>query len=100
MDVLKEITDGLRKGDENAQDETEATDSASRQGRESHGSRDSYESTSKPSDEGPELERSGSSAGEPNGDDVHVCSFCETEFDAGRETCPECDARIVLRGAR
>jgi len=33
-------------------------------------------------------------------DDTHVCSFCETEFDADRRACPECDAEIVLRGER
>lgn len=32
--------------------------------------------------------------------DAHVCSFCETEFDAKRGVCPECGAEIVLRGDR
>lgn len=74
MDLLKDITDGLR-GD----DQTRRND-------------ESDPATTVPRDDG--------SAGEPGRDDEHVCSFCRTAFDADRRSCPECDAEIVLRGAR
>ncbi|MFC4553403.1 MULTISPECIES: hypothetical protein [Halorussus] len=33
-------------------------------------------------------------------DGEHVCAFCRATFDASRGDCPECSARIVLRGER
>ena len=90
MDVLKGITDGLRTGGDDAQDETDRTGGTGTHGR---------ESADGPSGEEPRLEGGGHEADELT-EDEHLCSFCETAFDAGRDTCPECDARIVLRGAR
>lgn len=90
MDVLKDITDGLRKGDGSEQDES-ARDEIERDG------------TDRDKTDRNENQQSVSTAKqghESNENEGHVCSFCETEFDAERETCPECDARIVLRGAR
>ena len=90
MDVLKGITDGLRTGSDDTQNETDRTG-----GTETH----ERESADGPSGEESQLESGGPEADESN-EDEHLCSFCETAFDAGRDTCPECDARIVLRGAR
>lgn len=85
MDLLKDITRELRGGDESARSDgqtprasTRPTDAAER----ATGDSADDESTASP--------RS----------DTHVCSFCETEFDADREVCPDCDAEIVFRGAR
>jgi hypothetical protein len=94
MDVLKNITDGLRSGGKDARDETERTDRI-----DTHG-RDSPETIDDSSDKEARLGNDGPEAGESTEGDEHLCSFCETEFDAERDTCPECDARIVLRGAR
>jgi hypothetical protein len=94
MDVLKGITDGLRSGDEDGQEETERAGSVSRRGREASESTGSQKGGEPPSEsDAPET-------GKRNEDDLHLCSFCEAEFDAGRDSCPECDAKIVLRGAR
>lgn len=83
MDLLRDITDGLR-GD----DQTRRSD-------------ESDPATTVPRDDGSADEpRRDGSTGEPGRDDEHVCSFCRTAFDADRRSCPECDAEIVLRGSR
>lgn len=33
-------------------------------------------------------------------DDEHVCAFCGTDFAASRGACPDCDAKIIVRGER
>ncbi|WP_135854251.1 hypothetical protein [Halorussus salinus] len=50
--------------------------------------------------DGDETRPDGAAAGDSSQGDDLLCSFCETEFDASRDVCPECDAEIVLRGAR
>jgi hypothetical protein len=87
MDVLKDITDGLRGSDGNESEESDQTGTDAR--RESASRSTTADSPGKSTD-----------STEPTPEDVHVCSFCEAEFDAGRDVCPECDAKIVLRGAR
>lgn len=42
----------------------------------------------------------GATGGDSSRGNDHLCSFCETEFDASRDVCPECDAEVVLRGTR
>jgi len=50
--------------------------------------------------DGEETQPDGATAGDSSQGNDLLCSFCETEFDASRDVCPECDAEIVLRGAR
>ncbi|WP_276302360.1 hypothetical protein [Halorussus lipolyticus] len=115
MDVLKDITDGLRRGDD-AETEEDRTPEENRNPEEDRGEDERDET---PETEGAEerkstTDRAGATADRTDGalagdssapagfdrEEVHVCSFCEAEFDAGRDACPECDAKIVIRGAR
>lgn len=90
MNFLKDITQGLRGRDGARRDErTLATDLGRDGGRAG--------STAESDD------ASGDTHGTATRDqrsDEHVCSFCQTEFDASRGSCPECDAEIVHRGER
>ena len=96
MDVLKDITDGLRTGDTDETTETTSeTDETATTGTDTQRNRESRS----PQTESPQSADPGEYSDSDRGDS-HLCSFCETEFDAGRDTCPECDAEIVLRGAR
>ncbi|WP_135827171.1 hypothetical protein [Halorussus ruber] len=117
MDVLKDITDGLRgsDGDESEESDRTGTD-ARREGAARSSTADSAgdsasnsagDSAGDSGANGGDSDESGSNASgkstsstESAPEEIHVCSFCETEFDAGRDACPECDAKIVLRGAR
>jgi hypothetical protein len=94
MDLLKDITRGLRGSGETARNERGRTaeDSRSDPDRRSTTSRSDAPGSA---DESGDVESSDGGRG-----DVHVCSFCETEFDASRDVCPECDAEIVFRGTR
>lgn len=83
MDVLKDITDGLRETGQNR--------------------RSGYEQGPDHEQEGDtERSNSGTSAFESldDADDEHLCAFCQTAFDAERGYCPDCGAEIVLRGRR
>lgn len=104
MDVLKDITDGLRRGDDA---ETEENPEENRNPEKDHDEAGPDERESTTDRAGATADRTdGALAGDdstPTGfdrEEVHVCSFCEAEFDAGRDACPECDAKIVIRGAR
>lgn len=122
MDLLKEITSELRGGDESANDDdrTNSDESANDERTDRDGYSDStadsatdtesvVRSTTATDDSGagddPESTGETPAGTEGNTDaseqrDEHLCSFCETEFDADRTVCPECDAEIVVRGAR
>lgn len=91
MDILKDITRGLRGRDEGQRSKQSRTtiDSQSNRMRRSSAN-DSNES-------GGRSEGNVSDRGE---DDDHVCSFCQTEFEANRGACPDCGAELVLRGDR
>lgn len=93
MDLLKDITRELRGSEESTRDEGSA-------GRAPRGDVADEPTTDSPGefpagDDSPVAPRADSLSA-----DTHVCSFCETEFDADRRTCPECDAELVLRGER
>lgn len=95
MDLLKDITRELRGGEHASS------------GGGSHGDAQSQTTSTTRSDSGrrrTDDETSDATAGPGESadgvGDIHVCSFCETEFDASSDVCPECDAEIVLRGDR
>lgn len=79
MDVLKDITDGLR-----------GTNQTHRSGYE-QGPDHEPDSDTKRGNAGPR---------ESGQDDEHLCAFCQTGFDASQGACPDCGAEIVLRGRR
>ena len=88
MDLLKDITRELRGRGETRRDERVQTTANSRREADRRGS------TGDP-DESPDENATDRSRG-----DEHVCPFCETEFEATRGSCPDCDAEIVFRGER
>lgn len=92
MDLLKDLTRELRGGDDhtgaNGRSRTTANVGGGSNRSESAGTSADSEPHSTPE------------SSDRNRDDEHVCRFCQTEFDAERGTCPECDAEIVLRGDR
>jgi len=97
MDLLKDITRELRGGDESARSDgqtpkasTRPTDAAERDPASERATADSTNGDRPTDDESTASSRP----------DTHVCSFCETEFDADRAVCPDCDAEIVFRGVR
>lgn len=93
---LKDITSGLRSGEEGTrQDERQETTGSRRDDSRSTtgGSDDASANRTTTASDGP-------SSAESTRDDGHVCSFCQNEFDADRGVCPECDAEIVVRGTR
>lgn len=112
MGLLDDITDELRGDDETDRDEsgtaTDARDDTAADRTPS--SSDSDGSTDRDGETaGQDGETTGGEDGDSSGDgdrddggrdDGHVCSFCQTEFDADRGSCPECDAELVLRGAK
>lgn len=111
MDLLKDITDGLRGddgrtrrngGDGTAADDARDRDAAASDRTASSGrSDDAMDRDGDATDGDGETDDSDAESASARGrDDEHVCSFCQTEFDADRRSCPECDAEIVLRGAR
>jgi len=114
MDLLEDIKRELRgerdDGDSTASDDDPASadDAGTDTGDAGSGSESVARSTtaagSGPDGEsvagGDETRPNGATAGDSSQGDDHLCSFCETEFDASRDVCPECDAEIVLRGAR
>ena len=87
MDVLKDITDGLREESGNRRTEYEQGPDHERR---SASERDDRFGRS----------ASGSAASGNERDDDHLCAFCQHEFDADRGACPDCGAEIVLRGRR
>lgn len=87
MDLLKDITRGLRNSDESATDGRSRSPPADRTDAVRPGATDDS-----PGDD--------SSNDDQSRADTHVCSFCETEFDADRRACPDCGAEIVFRGER
>ncbi|UPV76519.1 hypothetical protein M0R89_18475 (plasmid) [Halorussus limi] len=96
MDLLKDITSELRGGDERTNDDHSGpADGASGDTRPVKRSTTATDDSPSDGESGDETDASASA-----GPDEHLCSFCETEFDASRDVCPECDAEIVLRGAR
>lgn len=113
MGLLNDITDELRGDDETDRGESEAATNArddtaadrTPSSSESHDGTDRGETTDR---DGGTTGRDGETTDGDGGDSVsdrdrddgHVCSFCQTEFDADRGSCPECDAEIVLRGAK
>jgi hypothetical protein len=94
MDLLKDITQGLRGSGETHRNERGRTSGSSRRDRDQRGSTESGDGHGS-ADENGTVEPSDQSR-----EDRHVCSFCEAEFDATRGVCPECDAEIVFRGER
>ncbi|NHN61340.1 MULTISPECIES: hypothetical protein [Halorussus] len=91
---LKDITRGLRGGED-----ATLTDDEPGAETDSRPSTDRDSATDAASD-GEESTDDDSASSDADRDDAHVCPFCETEFDADRGACPECDAEIVLRGTR
>ncbi len=97
MDLLKDITSELRGGDKTGNDEsTTDHEDSERTGEDNPKRPEDAAADAKPGEQSTPA-AADSESGER---DEHLCSFCETEFDAGRSVCPECDAEIVLRGAR
>lgn len=88
MDLLKDITRELRGGGETRRDERRQTTPNSRRDADPQPSADDADEDATPESTGQDDR------------DVHVCPFCETEFEATRGSCPDCDAEIVLRGER
>lgn len=81
MDLLKDITEEVRKddgGDDRA---------------------DGRVSNRAPSNESSAPTNPTEDGEEPR-DTEHVCAFCRESFDASRGACPHCGAEIVLRGVR
>ena len=98
MDLLKDITSELRGDDERTGDEDGTSDS---EGGERTGEDDVGRTENPATDARPEEQSAAAADDSGSGErDEHLCSFCETEFDASRSVCPECDAEIVVRGAR
>ena len=91
MDLLKDITRELRGRGETRRDERLQTTNSRRD-------TDRRGSTGD-ADESPDENADAESPDQSRGDE-HVCSFCETEFEATRGSCPDCDAKIVFRGER
>ncbi|WP_157971722.1 hypothetical protein [Halorussus litoreus] len=102
MDLLKDITRELRGDDGPSRSDSQS--SRSDGGSASDGGRSGGATAVRADSTGETTEPNGASDDASDtdsaGDDTHVCSFCETEFDADRRACPDCDAEIVLRGAR
>lgn len=99
MDLLKDITEGLRGNTETrGTAEARRGDPGGNSGSSRRGS--DRRCASEDGDEDGTDEDSAADSGDGNREDQHVCSFCETEFDADRGVCPECDAEIVFRGQR
>ena len=96
MDLLKDITQGLRGSGETTRNARGRTSEDSRR------DRDQQSTTSRSDGSGSanEKKNEGDGSSDRGRGDVHVCSFCEAEFDASRDVCPECDAEIVFRGTR
>ncbi|NEU58045.1 hypothetical protein [Halorussus sp. MSC15.2] len=95
---LREITSGLRGGDERTRRDDESGVTAGPECED-----DSRSTTSESCDATPnrsETTSDDSASAERDRSGDHLCPFCETEFDADRGACPECDAEIVLRGTR
>lgn len=104
MDLLKDITRELRGGTGTAEGENgsrsggnsrHAPTARADAGRGDSSAKDGASAAADEPTEGTDSLSDGDSLS-----DVHVCSFCETEFDASSSVCPECDAEIVLRGER
>jgi hypothetical protein len=94
MDLLKDITQGLRGSGETRRNDRGRASESSRRDRDR---RSSTESGDDPAS------ADGNESVESNDEsraDEHVCSFCEAEFDASRGVCPDCDAEIIFRGER
>ncbi|MFC7078983.1 hypothetical protein [Halorussus caseinilyticus] len=91
---LKDITRGLRGGDETRKGDQSRTTADARPGAAQSSTSDPAEATTNRTDSASD------DATDPDRDDEHVCSFCQAEFDADRGVCPECDAEIVFRGTR
>lgn len=123
MDLLKDITQSLRRDDESRRSDrttarsdggTAPDEDGTEAARASRANTDD-ESTAgndEPDDHSPSSDATPSDgpADGVRSDDratngrsrtgTHVCSFCGAEFDADRRACPECDAEVVLRGER
>ncbi|WP_137286187.1 hypothetical protein [Halorussus salinisoli] len=95
---LKDITRGLRGDDERTRqdDQSRATADSRPDGAAQSSVSESTDTTAGRTDS----ETDGSGPTDSDRDDEHVCSFCQTEFDADRGVCPACDAEIVFRGPR
>jgi len=99
MDLLKDITRELRGGGESARSDGQ-TPTASTQGADAAERDPASERATTDADSTDCDSTDGDESAASSRTDTHVCSFCETEFDADREVCPDCDAEIVFRGAR
>lgn len=97
MDLLKDITRELR-GDDGSGRSDGHSDRAPRA--ESASETGGSTASGDPSDGGSAGGDASDRTNRRSRADTHVCSFCETEFDADRRACPKCDAEIVLRGDR
>lgn len=98
MDLLEDIKRELRSGDGRASDESARTDDTGGAGPAERAAGSTAGPNSATGDDADANGEAGDPAASRERD--HLCSFCETEFDASRTVCPECGAEIVLRGAR
>ncbi|MFC4451510.1 hypothetical protein [Halorussus aquaticus] len=96
---LREITSGLCGGDERTRRDDESGTTAGSE-REGDGSRSATSESGDTATNRSETTSDDSASSEQDRDDDYLCPFCETEFDAERGACPECNAEIVLRGTR
>lgn len=93
MNLLKGITEELKgSGKRDSANDRDQSRSASR-------AAETRKPASKSSTSETESD-SGSQTTQRTRDDEHVCAFCGTDFAASRGACPNCDAKIIVRGER
>lgn len=106
MDLLKDITRELRGGENESSSADGGQSQTTPTARGDSNRRDAPDAAAdrsgtpdEPTGDDPSTDQN-TEAPDQSTEDVHVCSFCETEFDSSDSVCPECDAEIVLRGER